>query len=353
MTNKKQNNYTEETKSSVVKITACIIAVIMTIATVFTVLAWGSQGFTNWDLPHWFGGWGSEISQPAPEPETVNEGYLLIDDDTEPAEGAGIRLMSMLSASDEKWVLVNAVFIPENTTEREVEWTLTMDGANVEEYIRTEVHPDGDSIKLTCIKPFTTPAVLTCTSKVKPELSATRNVHYLKEPFSIWNDSGRIVESTTTEFYIDEICYDEGTIAPDEMHGELTIEISPDLVEYLSDNGFVMNNTWTFYNMNSTDKLTIRSIFHRILNDWNSELETETQFWTVFGQWLKIEFGPYVGPYDSVYVMYVTAKFDYYYNAVYYGTFENGEDLEISSCEEFKVYPSGMDIGENGDIVFG
>lgn len=77
----KKNSYLEEAakRSSAIVITLCIIAVILTVAAILTVLAWGSNGFINWNLPEWFNGWGT-AAQSAPtvtEPE-ASCGYALI-----------------------------------------------------------------------------------------------------------------------------------------------------------------------------------------------------------------------------------------------------------------------------------
>lgn len=77
---RKNNYYLEEAakRSSAIVITLCVIAVILTVAAILTVLAWGSDGFVNWNLPEWFNGWGT-AAQAAPETESAAScGYMLI-----------------------------------------------------------------------------------------------------------------------------------------------------------------------------------------------------------------------------------------------------------------------------------
>ncbi len=76
---KNKNYYLEESekRSSAIVITVCIILVILTVAAILTVLAWGSDGFINWDLPEWFDGWGT-VAQTVPGTEPVAScGYVL------------------------------------------------------------------------------------------------------------------------------------------------------------------------------------------------------------------------------------------------------------------------------------
>ncbi len=76
---KKKNYYLEESekRSSAIVITVCIILVILTVAAILTVLAWGSDGFINWNLPEWFDGWGT-IAQTVPGTEPAAScGYVL------------------------------------------------------------------------------------------------------------------------------------------------------------------------------------------------------------------------------------------------------------------------------------
>ena len=77
---RKNNYYLEESakRSSAIVITLCVIAVLLTVAAILTVLAWGSDGFVNWNLPEWFNGWGT-AAQAAPATESAARcGYMLI-----------------------------------------------------------------------------------------------------------------------------------------------------------------------------------------------------------------------------------------------------------------------------------
>lgn len=77
---RKNNYYLEESekRSSAIVITLCVIAVILTVAAILTLLAWGSDGFVNWNLPEWFNGWGT-AAQAAPETESAAScGYILV-----------------------------------------------------------------------------------------------------------------------------------------------------------------------------------------------------------------------------------------------------------------------------------
>ena len=76
---KKKNYYLEESekRSSAIVITVCIILVIMTIFVLIALLAWGSNGFINWNLPEWFNGWGT-AAQAAPVTESAAScGYTI------------------------------------------------------------------------------------------------------------------------------------------------------------------------------------------------------------------------------------------------------------------------------------
>lgn len=77
---RKNNYYLEEAakRSSAIVITLCVIAIILTVAAILTVLAWGSDGFINWNLPEWFNSWGT-AAQAAPVTESAAScGYMLI-----------------------------------------------------------------------------------------------------------------------------------------------------------------------------------------------------------------------------------------------------------------------------------
>ncbi len=77
---RKNNYYLEESakRSSAIVITLCVIAVLLTVAAILTVLAWGSDGFVNWNLPEWFNGWGTAaLAAPATE-SAASCGYMLI-----------------------------------------------------------------------------------------------------------------------------------------------------------------------------------------------------------------------------------------------------------------------------------
>jgi len=76
----RNNYYLEELaakKSNTIVITVCVILVILTVAAILTVLAWGSDGFVNWNLPEWFNYWGTAgQALPGTEP-AASSGYLL------------------------------------------------------------------------------------------------------------------------------------------------------------------------------------------------------------------------------------------------------------------------------------
>lgn len=338
----------QKDRGGIIAITACIMAVIIVVAAIITVIAWGSNGFTDWQVSGWFNSWGTE--ERGPEPEGAYGGIAVTE-----AEGKnGLRLTSVRSegtetGGDTGTVTVQAVFTPANTTEREVEWTLDMPGGNAGEYVRMDVDAERASIDLSAIKPFTTPIILECTSKANPEISAAVIVHYLKTPVMFWSEVFvKEVESTKEVFYIDEIDFGPGTIAPDEITGEVTFEINTELYDYLTANGYEgLERIFTLPAKVGVHTFTINRVFQMILKDWDEEFGAYEEFWAIFLAWGKTQNS------NDLIPLNVSVNMDYWYDGDCFGNFSDSCDLYLSGLDEFIVPPEGLEIGSGDDVVLG
>lgn len=300
--------------------------------------------FRNGNIPSWLNYWGS--GSPVTEPGADSENFVV---DFEGNTNSKLRLYSARTAANNTKLTIRADFIPANTTETKVDWSLSMEGGNASEYFEiTPAEDKAPEVTLKCLKPFLTPITLTCTSVTSPDVSATCTLHYIKAALYLWNDDDdKIVSSTTEKFCFDNYQYEEGTILPDEISGSVMFTLAPELVAHLESKGYGISEDLTI-EVSQGDEFTIRDLVQLYIKDWNDEFEDYEGFWNAFGEYVRTMFAAN----GEVIVFWTIASSQsYFYNGTNYGDMYDEAELLLNSADEFTVHPEDVTLPDK--VIFG
>lgn len=281
-----------------------------------------------------------------------SNGVIVSDSDNE----HGISLMS-LDVQD-TFQTVEAVLSPDNVTERDVSWALRWKD-NTTEYATAHAPTEFLEIAYTYDtnlkidlkflgNSFNQTVELVCTSMADRNVYGIATVDYLYREMYFWNDGGKTVNSIDEQFYVDDLVFYDGSLAPNTIRvDEIKFLLPDELYTFLRNSGITVSQQFIYTTRDSmTEPMTLYDIIWWGIMDATDGVQPE-EFRQAFCEWGKQETG------DNLFAGTLIVSFNFEHNGEHTGSYLDEDDICVSraAIEELMTPPS--DVTPNpGEIVF-